>query len=268
MRVLPLALCALLFAAPLRAEEAQQAAADRLGYAFEHPRILAQQRLFGIAHGVSLLAAACLDLPDASQAAQDAYAPWRAKQEAAVDAAIAELGAYYFGDDTPMPDWQALAQAMHLPDALPYAPDSEDLKAACATLPQALAQPRYDLAERYRLEELMARTVAAFEVESRNTYCHKLLPEPLREIHEARYAVWREINEPLRQQAAAELESAWPDDAPDASFADWLAGVRRDTRVRGSLTDCIAFSESLRRPEAALRNTFRLPPAAGAGTQK
>lgn len=262
MRALPLALCALLSAAALHAEEAPQGAPDRLGYAFEYPRILAQQRLFGIANGVSLLAAACLDLPDAAESVQNAYAPWHEKQEAAVDAAVADLGVYYFGAADSTPDWLTLARTMHLPEALPYAADSEELKAACATLPEALAQPRYDLAERFRLEELMAQTVAAFETEARAAYCRKQFASPLREVHEARYEVWREINEPLQQQAIAALESEWPADAPDASFADWLAGVRRDTRVRGSLADCIDFSESLKRPQAALRNVFRMPPPA------
>jgi hypothetical protein len=36
---------------------------ERTGYAVDQPEMLLRQRLFGRAHGLSLLAAACLDLP-------------------------------------------------------------------------------------------------------------------------------------------------------------------------------------------------------------
>jgi hypothetical protein len=259
VRFAPLALCALLLAAPARADDPAPAA-ERLGYAFEYPRILAQQRLFGIAHAVSLLAAACLDVPASSSAVQDAYAPWRARQEPAIDAAVADLGIYYLGATAVPATWDTLAQTMQLPEKLAYAAGSPALKAACATLPQALAQPRYDLAQRYRLEELMARATAAFEVEARDGYCRQQLPAELLAVHDGRYQVWREINAPLQKEAAAVLAREWPADAPDATFADWAARVRRETRVRGSREDCVDFSESLKRPEAALRNVFRMPP--------
>jgi hypothetical protein len=65
--------------ASARAEDAPQAVTPaetlpalevlpkRQGYAFEEPGILIRQRLFGLAHGLSMLAAACLDLPEATR---------------------------------------------------------------------------------------------------------------------------------------------------------------------------------------------------------
>ena len=231
--------------------------ATRNGYAFESPRVLAQQRLFGIAHGIGLLAAACRDVPASAQAAQDAYSAWRQRQQPAIDAAVGELSVYHFGAAV---EWPALVQKLRLRETLGYAPDSAELQAACATLPQALSKPRYDLVARFRLEEFMARIVAATDIEARDHYCHDKLPDFPRELHAARYEVWREINEPAIQQASATLVSDWPEEAPAASFAEWRTELRRDTKPGGSTADCLAFSASLKSPETALRNVFLLPP--------
>ncbi|MDD5250780.1 MAG: hypothetical protein PHY45_17515 [Rhodocyclaceae bacterium] len=260
MRCLPLALAAWLCAAAACAQEpAAPAAPERSGYAFDYPRILAQQRIFGLAHGIALLAAACRAVPATAADSEAVYAAWRARQAPAIAAAAADLSVYYFDNESAA--WPALAQKMNLKDALDYAPDSAKLQAACATLPAALQQPRYDLGERLRLEELMARTVAATAVEARERHCRELFPAPLRQLHEARYEVWREINVPVLAQANATLAAAWPADAPAASFDAWYAELRRSSQAGGSLADCVAFSESLKRPEAALRNVFRMPPS-------
>ncbi|MBI4986335.1 MAG: hypothetical protein HZC24_13595 [Rhodocyclales bacterium] len=227
----------------------------RSGYAFENPRVLAQQRLFGIAHGVRLLAAACREMP-AADAARTAYAAWRQRQQAALDAAAADLSRYHFGTAA---DEAGLVKVLHLRTGLDYAPDSAELQAACATLPQALAKPRYDLGERLRLEEMMARLVVATEVEARDHYCSGKLSGLAHELHAARYRLWREINEPAIQQASTALARDWPDDAPAASFAAWRTALRRDTKAGGSAADCGAFSETLKHPASALRNVF-LPP--------
>lgn len=242
-------------------------AAERLGYAFEYPRVLAQQRLFGLAHGVALLAAACMDVPSAAEGAQLAYEAWRDRQQEAIDRAIVELAAYYRPVGNVGAAWQDIAKVMHLREALPYEAASPELQAACATLPEALAQPRYDLANQFRLEELMARLLAAIDIEARHDYCDRRFGEATRRIHEARYAVWREINAPLRDEAAAILEREWPADGPAASFTDWLAEARRATRPGGTLRDCRNFSASLKQPETALRNAFQMPPAATEPTQ-
>lgn len=249
MRLLPTALCALFCASAI----AQDAAAIRDGYAFAVPRILAQQRIFGLAHGITLLAAACADTP----AAREAHAAWQTRQQAAIDGAVADLGHYYFGAPT---ERSVLAERMRLRAALDYAPDSAELRAACDTLPAALAQPRYDLVARLRLEAAMASVVVATAVEAHDRHCRERLTGLAGRIHEERYRVWREINTPNLEDAAATLERDWPADAPAASYADWVAALRKETRVGGSQADCLDFSASLRSPDTALRNVFRLPP--------
>ena len=255
-------IAAVLFASAVRAEEPaapDQAPLRPPGYAFEYPRVLAQQRLFGIAHGISLLAAACRGMPEFAQTAGDSYTAWRAGQQPALDAAAGDLSTYYFGAGTAA-DWQALAKTLQLREALDYAPDAAELEAACATLPEALQRPRYDLVARFRLEEMMARIVAAVDVETRDRYCRERFIDAGHRVHEARYAVWQEINAPALQQASAALEREWPADGPAATFAAWFAELRRDTKPGGSLADCREFSAALRRPETALRNVFRMPP--------
>lgn len=245
---------------PLRLEKALNIdnGPQRRGYAFDYPRILAQQRVFGLAHGAALLAAACRAVPASAEAAGAAYASWRRRQGGAIAAAAADMSTYYYGGG--VADWQSLATQLGLREALGYAPDSPELAAACATLPQALEKPRYDLRERIRLEELMVQVAAGVETEARDTHCRSRLPAAVTEQHAARYGVWREINEPLLKQAMADLATAWPADAPAATFADWLAELRRTTTAGGSLADCLAFSESLKQPQAALRNAFAMPP--------
>ena len=124
---------------------ALRASPARLGYAFEYPPILLRQRLFGLAHGTSLLAAACLDLPAHASATEDAYASWRRGQEAAIRGMAADLAAWYFGPRAGEAGWSDLTRAIGLQDALGPMPDN-GLEAACTTLPAALLKPRYDFA--------------------------------------------------------------------------------------------------------------------------
>lgn len=251
-----LAALGVLLCAAGRAHE-PAAADERGGYAFDYPRMLVQQRIFGLANSIALLAAACRQ-GAAAAAQQGAYAAWRARQQVAIARAVTDLSAYYFGDGTA--DWQSLAQRMHLPLALGYAPGSPELAAACATLPQALARPRYDFAARLRLEELLARAAAAATVEAHARACRERFAADGQEVHAARIELWREINAPLAQQATAALTRDWPDDAPAPSFAAWQDELRRSLNPSGSPTDCHAFSTALNRPDSALRNVFRMPP--------
>lgn len=248
-----LALGAVLFSCVVAAGET----AERDGYAFESPRVLAQQRLFGIAHGVALLAAACRAVPAVEPAAEDAYAAWRQRQGDALAGAVGELGRYHFGAAV---EWPVLAQKLRLRPALGYAADSAELQAACATLPQALEKPRYDLGARFQLEEMMARVVATTDIEARDGYCRAKLTDLAHELHVARYRVWREINQPAIREANVRLARDWPEDAPTATFAEWQDALRHEMKISGSAADCIAFSESLKHPETALRNVFLLPP--------
>lgn len=121
--------------------QAQEAATSQ-GYAFERPGLLADQYIWGIAHGVRLLALACARAGHG--AAAEAWVDWQEREAAQIDVMRAALGHYYFGQDDVSPD--AIATALNLAPTLELAP--ETLGPACATLPEALAQPRYDLARR------------------------------------------------------------------------------------------------------------------------
>lgn len=112
------------------------------GYAFDRPEILASQRAWGIAHGARLLAHACARAGHG--AAAEAYVAWQERELPTILAMSRELAGHYFGEEDAPPD--RLAAMLGLQQTLSLAQD--DLEPACATLAEALAQPRYDLAER------------------------------------------------------------------------------------------------------------------------
>lgn len=117
------------------------------GYEFDQPNILAQQLLWGVVHGVRLLGMACQRRGDTVAAM--AYVDWLDRQWPRIRAAEADLSRHYFGrDQVPM---EAIDNALKLKPALDQA--DADLGEACASLPEALAAPRYDL-ERYYQEKL------------------------------------------------------------------------------------------------------------------
>lgn len=150
--------------ATARAEEAPRAATGgaaptlaampgRTGYAADQPEILLRQRLFGLAHGISLLAAACLDLPAYSTPIQDAYAAWHAKQGKTIGIIVHDLADYYFGPRSGEATWPDLSRALNLADSIEPALSEVTLHAACASLPEAIVRPRY------ALDKLLAGTV-------------------------------------------------------------------------------------------------------------
>ncbi len=114
------------------------------GYEFDQPSLLAQQMLWGVVHGVRLLGMACQRRGD--QVAALAYVDWLDRQWPRIRAAEADLSRHYFKrDQVPM---EAIDGALKLKPALDQ-PDA-DLGDACASLPEALATPRYDLERYYR----------------------------------------------------------------------------------------------------------------------
>jgi hypothetical protein len=136
--------------APPAVEPAATAAApqlqpERKGYATDQPRILLRQRLFGRAHGLTLLTAACLDLPAYSKSVQDAYSTWHAKQGSSIEAIVHDLADYYFGARANEAQWSDLSRAMNLPDSIQPALGEVSLHAACASLPEAIPRQRYAL---------------------------------------------------------------------------------------------------------------------------
>jgi hypothetical protein len=122
------------------------------GYAFERPELLADQLLWGIAHGARLLALACAQAGRGEAA--EAWVAWQERERAQILAANRSLGLHYFGKaDAPA---DAISTALGLASALALPP--EQLAPACASLATALARPRYDLGQ--RREELLVQRPA------------------------------------------------------------------------------------------------------------
>lgn len=134
---------------PPSAEE--KLTALRLGYAFDRPDILLRQRIFGFAHGALLLVSACLDRDPQSAATQNAYDFWHAAQRAAIEQARQVLAAYHFGAQADRAQWQDIARTLGLNETIYPSLGDVPLPEACATLPQALMQPRYDFANQLEL---------------------------------------------------------------------------------------------------------------------
>ena len=118
---------------------------ERTGYAVDQPEMLLRQRLFGRAHGLSLLAAACLDLPAYATAVRDAYATWHAQQSKTIEIIVQDLAVHYFGARANEAQWFDLSRAMNLPDSIQPALGEVGLHAACASLPEAIPRQRYAL---------------------------------------------------------------------------------------------------------------------------
>ncbi|MBI5109346.1 MAG: hypothetical protein HZA62_11415 [Rhodocyclales bacterium] len=114
------------------------------GYAFEQPEILVRQRLFGLAHGLSLLAAACLDVAEQSGSAQEAYAAWHVRQAETISTVASDLARYYFADRAGDAVWTDISRALALKEDIREALGDVRLDEACATLPTAIRRPRYE----------------------------------------------------------------------------------------------------------------------------
>ncbi len=130
--------CAVAAAFPAQGQES----AVPQGYAFERPGVLADQYVWGLAHGVRLLALACAQAGQG--AAAEAWVDWQEREAAQIEVMRVALSQYYFLRDDAPPD--AIAAALRLSTSIDLAPDA--LAPACASLAEALAQPRYDLARR------------------------------------------------------------------------------------------------------------------------
>jgi hypothetical protein len=113
-------------------------------YAFDHPRLLAQQLIWGRLHGIRLLAQACRDRGEAAAAL--AYADWLDRQWPRIRHTERGLARHYFSQEAAT--LEALDRALGLKPELDPMPAAQ-LAAACATLPTALAEPRNDLEHIY-----------------------------------------------------------------------------------------------------------------------
>jgi hypothetical protein len=117
------------------------------GYAFDQPEVLADQRLWGIAHGVRLLALACVQAGKGSAA--EAWVDWQEREAVVLEGIRSRLAMHYFKHTDKPHD--AITAALGLAGSLGLT--QEMLLPACETLADALGQPRYELLK--RREELL-----------------------------------------------------------------------------------------------------------------
>ena len=143
---------------PLPIDPAKQA------YAFDDPPLLVSQLAFGLAHGVTLLARACLDTgEEIRQPAQEAYAEWLMRHGKRLGDAEQMLARHYFAERADEASQADLARALNLPAQLDLQSTPERLHEACRTLPAALATKRYDLdllVAVHRDEQRLGRAIA------------------------------------------------------------------------------------------------------------
>lgn len=200
---------------------------ERQGYAFEFPRVLAEQRLFGIAHGVSLLATACLDSPAEADAAAEAYTHWYEQQQNQVEMLKDELAEFYFGPHAAEASWADIAATLKLRESLGLAPNSKPLQAACASFPEALRQPRYDLTSLFQLEAALAGMTIAARAESYSNACTARLPEAQRATLNARYAEWQRREADALASTQAQMQLYWQNMATPGKPEDWLKAMKK-----------------------------------------
>lgn len=225
------------------------ASPERLGYAFGQPRILVVQRLYGLAHGIALLAAACRELPDEAlvEATRLAYHQWRTHQVATVLALQDELARWYFGREAARADRSDVVRALGLMPRLRQ--QGDELRPACASFPAALSQPRYDLQRLLRLEEALSQVAIGIRAEQTLAQCRERLTGEEREQLLRRHAVWLAAHG-IRLTLWRELADAlWLDEAQ--SFEQWQT-ARSQQEARTSRRDCLKASAALNSPASML----------------
>ncbi|CAB1370590.1 hypothetical protein [Denitratisoma oestradiolicum] len=228
----------------------------RGGYAFDKPRILLQQRLFGLYHGVSLLAGAC----DRDEAVGAAYRRWRDAQGEAIAAARNDLGRYYFGRFAAEATDSQLAQALGLKQTLDATLGKPELGAACATLPEALAKPRYDLAGQFRLQVLLTRLSTAAGTEGRVAYCRRRLDGAAARSLDQALQQWQAEHLAGLTEARTAVEPRWREAGLDRPLEDWLQGVRKAVERSTLAKECAGLEAWLATPEAHPDQAFKALP--------
>lgn len=259
-------LCGALFAAHAETSAPPLVSNERQGYAFEFPRVLAEQRLFGVAHGVSLLATACLDSPAESEAASAAYTRWYEQQQTQIDMLKNELAEFYFGAHAPEASWEHVAEALKLRTSLGLAPDSKELQAACASFPNALRQPRYDLTALFQLEAALAAMKTAARAESYTAACAARLPEPQRVGVNTHYAQWQAREAAALAAAQSQMQTYWQSTGTPGKAEDWLKATRKRYSAPTDIA-CAELSDWLDGATSSLAQSFIPAPVVAAPAQ-
>lgn len=219
------------------------------GYVFDQPRILAQQRLFGLAHGISLLADRCFDQPTGEEV-REAYASWHRRQAATIALAQKDLTQYYFGARAGEASWRDVVTALGLKNTLPLKPGSGKLKAACATLPQALLRYHSDLAAQFHLQAQLNRLTVAAETEAQAEACKAALTGNAADALGAGVAAWRQAHDAAIAEARRTVEQRWREARLEGSLEQWLKQARGNGRHKATADRCAGLAVWLDTPAA------------------
>ena len=189
------------------------------GYAFDQPRLLVEQRLFGITHGVILLAATCVSEPEYREVLIPVYEQWHEMQQATIEQIRFDLARHYFGERAPEATWADIARALKLKSALGLKPGSKDLQAACNSFAEALQKPEYDL---YQLSLMMNRLAAAKTIEAKVSDCLAIQSEEPRAALDEAMVAWHKTYDVGITEARTLLERRWPDPEFARALDRWL----------------------------------------------
>ena len=252
----------LLAALPLHAETQRSVPLVPLhqGYAVDHPRVLAQQRLFGLAHGVALLAVACVREPAYRETLTLAYAEWQERQEPALAASQHDLARYYFRDRAAEATRLDIARALQLKDRLFLKPGAKDLHAACDTFVEALSKPRYDLGWQYLMLSLAWRLSEATATEARVEACHARLSAEENARLDESAILWRQAFDAGIEEAKKTLEQRWDDVQLDGTLDEWIARAREDGKRSAVAEHCNVLPQWLLTRKADPDDAFNAEP--------
>lgn len=145
------------------------------GYAVKHPAVLVQQVLFGRAHGVALLAAACDADTPVGMETREAYAKWHAGQIHAIAKMSHDLARWYFTSEAQNATDADIIKALNLKPQLDPNLSAKELKDACATFAQMLRGERYDLSTLMSKFSAQASPTAPVKIP-------KIVPQPTVEV--------------------------------------------------------------------------------------
>ncbi|CAG4884859.1 exported protein of unknown function [Georgfuchsia toluolica] len=249
----------LLAALPLHAETPQLVQRQQ-GYAIDNPRVLVQQRLFGLAHGIALLAATCGREPAYRETLPPVYAEWQERQESTIAASQRDLARYYFRDRALEATRRDIAHALKLKDSLSLKPGSQDLHAACATFVEALGKPRYDLGRQYLMLSLAWRLSEAMATEARVEACRARLPvEETARLDESAL-LWQQAFDAGIEEAKKTLAQRWDDVQLDGTFDEWMARAREDGKRSAVAERCNTLAQWLLTRKADPDDAFNTEP--------
>lgn len=276
------ALAALVAASTSATAAAGVDAAPRLvptmrGYAFDTPRILAQQMIFGRAHAVTLLMRACSGQPagepgaaTTSAAALAAYDEWMQRYAVRLRQSEAELARFYFGADAGRATATDIAAALGLAESLDTRAPAAVVTDACATLPAALATKRHNLDLIFALHVDEARLVTGVEVEARVAACladKAPARDAARQQVETAAVAWRQRYGDMIEAASARRRHFRGETA--AQWARWRQMIAEAARKQhgGSAAECDALPEFLQSAAASPAAAFREDPEHVGSTQ-